>query len=183
MNIKESHSHNKILCYNCGTAGHKSSECRKSKGEKRWCNYCKLASHNDSVCRKQSQKYHTKTVKDDDDNHSYAFKVNDDRYLETEENEKFLVDCGATTHIVNFDNFITTDKSSKPEEHFIKLVNGSMSNNVAKKKGTIQITFYTTDGKPVKIKLEDVLYVPSFPQCIFSVRSATGKGAKVNFEG
>ena len=58
-----------------------------------------------------------------------------------------------------------------------------MSNNVAKKKGTIQITFYTTDGKPVKMKLEDVLYVPSFPQCIFSVRSATGKGAKVNFEG
>lgn len=183
MKIKESHSHNKIVCYNCGTAGHKSSECRKSKGEKRWCSHCKSASHNDSVCRKQSQKHHTKTVKDDDDNHSYAFKVNDDLYLETEENEKFLVDCGATTHIVNFDNFITTDKSFKPEEHFIELANGSMSNNVAKKKGTVQITFYTTDGKPVKIKLEDVLYVPSFPQCIFSVRSATVKGAKVNFEG
>ena len=122
-------------------------------------------------------------MKNDNDNHSYAFKVNDDLYLETEENEKLLIDCIATTRIVNFDNFGTTDKSFKPEEHFMELTNGSMSINVAKKKGTVQITFYTTDGKPVKIKLEDVLYVPSFPQCIFSVRSATGKGAKVNFEG
>ena len=137
------------MCHNCGTVGHKSSECRKLKGEKRWCSHCKSASHNDSVCRKK----HTKTVKNDNDNHSYAFKVNDDLYLETEENEKLLIDCIATTRIVNFDNFGTTDKSFKPEEHFMELTNGSMSINVAKKKGTVQITFYTTDGKPVKIKI------------------------------
>ena len=41
----------------------------------------------------------------------------------------------------------------------------------------------SSDGKIVITKLENVLYVPSFPQCIFSVQAATRKGAKVNFDG
>jgi hypothetical protein len=41
----------------------------------------------------------------------------------------------------------------------------------------------TSDSKIVKATLENVLYVPSFPQSIFSVRAATDKGAKVVFDG
>ena len=121
------------------------------------------------------------------DEHTYVFKVgdaDDNLYLTSDNTEKFLVDCGATTHIVNKDEyFVTTDKAFKPEEHFIELADGSKSNNLAKKKGTVSISLHDTNGNIVDVKLENVLYVPSFPQCIFSVQAATRKGAKVNFDG
>ena len=41
----------------------------------------------------------------------------------------------------------------------------------------------TSDNKIVKATLENTLYVPSFPQSIFSVRRALEKGAKVIFDG
>lgn len=59
----------------------------------------------------------------------------------------------------------------------------SKANNIAKKRGTILISLLSSEGKSYKIKLENVLYVPSFPQCIFPVQAATPKGAKVNFDG
>jgi hypothetical protein len=119
--------------------------------------------------------------------HTFVFKSDDsnDLYLTSKDTtDKFLVDCGSTTHIVNKDiNFVTTDQSFKLEEHFIELADGSKSNNLAKKKGTVSISLLTTDGKTVNARLENVLYVPLFPQCIFSVQVATRKGAKVNFDG
>ena len=116
------------------------AEDREEKGD------CKLSSHNDNVCRKQ--KHHTKAVNDtssSNDKHSYAFKVSDDLHLDAKGTDKFLVDCGATTHIVNSDMFIETDKLFKPKEHFIELANGSKSNNLAKKKGTVLISLHTVD--------------------------------------
>ena len=180
---------NRLICYNCGVAGHKSSECTKPPKEKKWCNYCRSPTHNDNVCRKQQQLHSSKMVNSETANeneHTYVFKINDNNalYLTSEDTDKFLVDCGATTHIVNKDtNFVETDQSFKPEEHFIELADGSKSNNLAKKKGTVSISLRSTDGKIVNATLENVLYVPSFPQCIFSVQAATKKGAKVNFDG
>ena len=96
--------------------------------------------------------------------------------------DRFLVDCGATTHIVNTDsNFINIDTAFRPDQHFIELADGSRSNNIAKKKGTVLISLLSSEGKTVKVKLENVLYIPSFPQCIFSVQAATKKGAQVKF--
>jgi len=89
------------------------------------------------------------------------------------ETDRFLVDCRATTHIVNRDaNFVEIDNSFRPDQHYI---DGSKSNNLAKKKGTVPISFQSSDGKIVIIKLENVLYVPSFPQCIFSVQRSKGE--------
>ena len=60
---------------------------------------------------------------DDESKHSFTFKINDDEMYVAVDNETFLVDCGATTHIVNKnENFIHVDPSFKPEEHFIKLL-------------------------------------------------------------
>ena len=43
-----------IVCYSCGTPGHKSSQCITNKGKsKMWCSFCKNNSHTDS-CRKQT---------------------------------------------------------------------------------------------------------------------------------
>ena len=36
-------------------------------------------------------------------------------------------------------------------------------------------------GKIAQVRLENALYVPSFPQCIFSVQTAAERGAVINF--
>ena len=79
-------------------------------------------------------------------------------------------------------NFIDIDKTFRLNKDFIKLADGSRSNNLAKKKGTVSISLQSSDGKIVSAKLDNVLYVPSFPQCIFSAQASKKKGAKVNFD-
>ena len=82
-----------------------------------WCNYCRLNTHNHKSCRKQN-KDKAKTV-DNVQKHAYAFKIIEEQFRDTQ-NKTFLVDCGATTHIVNNDeHFIYIDESFNPEEHFI----------------------------------------------------------------
>ena len=112
-------------------------------------------------------------------NHSYAFKIKDNDYvIKVDDVYTFLVDCGATTHIVNKDtNFVYIDESFKPEDHFIELADETRTNSVAKKRGTVSISLRKNDGNIVSATLENVLYVPSYPQCIFSVQAATSSGS------
>ena len=67
------------------------------------------------------------------------------------------------------------------ETHFIELADGSKANNVALKKDTVEISLCDSFGNISVATLEDTLYVPSYPQNIFSVQAATAKGACVNF--
>ena len=62
------------------------------------------------------------------------------------------------------------------------MADGTRSNNVAKKRGTFVISIRNQNGNFVTATLENTLYIPSYPQCIFSVQAATQKGAKVNFK-
>ena len=168
-----------ITCYSCGTPGHKSSNCDKKKGK--WCSICKNRSHNTNKCRKKKDTANKSSSLPSNDNHSFAFKASDTLNIETLGNT-FLVDCGATTHIVNDQScFIDTDPSFRPEDHYIELADGSLVNNRAKLKGTVLTQFRKEDGEFVNVTLKDVLYVPDFPQCILSVKSVTSNGCKVNF--
>jgi len=166
-----------ITCFTCGAPGHKSSECEKRKG--RWYSICKTKSHPTNKCRKKKDAANKSSTSLSD--HSFAFKASDTLNVETPTNT-FLVDCGATTHIVNDKScFIDTDATFKPEDHYIELADGTLVNNQAKLKGTVLTQFRKNDGEFVDVKLRDVLFVPNFPQCIFSVKSATTHGCKVNF--
>ena len=99
------------------------------------------------------------------------------------ETEDLMVDCGATAHIVNEDkNFIEVDKNYKPEEHFIELADGRKVNNIAKMKGTVSVSLSDESGNVQEAQLEDTLFIPSFPQNIFSVRAAAEKGATVTLK-
>ena len=106
----------RITCFTCGAPGHTSSECEKKKG--RWCSICKTKSHPTNKCRKKKDAANKSSTSSSD--HSIAFKASDTLNVETP-NNAFLVDCGATTHIVNDKSrFIDTDptfnQSSKHEE-------------------------------------------------------------------
>ncbi|XP_057292532.1 uncharacterized protein LOC130621239 [Hydractinia symbiolongicarpus] len=130
MKARNEYLSKQLICYSCGVAGHKASECRRQ-----WC-----------------------TINDD-----FSMKING--------SETLLVDCGATTHIVNSEeNMIEIDNNFKPAEHYIELKRG------------LYVTYLRTEsGELVKVNLENALYVPTYPQNIFSVQAATRKGAVVNF--
>ena len=71
--------------------------------EKKWCYYCKSTVHSDKVCRKLKDKDKAKKAVNDESKHSFIFKINDDEMNLAVDNEIFLVDCGATIHIVSKD--------------------------------------------------------------------------------
>ena len=115
---------------------------------------------------------------------NYYFKVGVEPNVEIpcNENVNLLVDCGATTHIVNdLAQFICFDKDFNADEHYIELADGSSSNNIALKKGIAKVTLQGTNGKAYNIGLENCLYIQSYKQNIFSVHAATEKGASAEF--
>ena len=178
-----------ISCYTCGESGHKSNNCSKSKQRiKLWCGHCRSSTHSDKACRKKHSKDVAARVsnnterKNNNDEHDFAFCVSEDNYLLKVSENSILVDCGATTQIINDDSqFVYTDKSYIPEEHFIELADGSCTNNIAKKRGTVVVDIQDEYGIIRKATLNNALYIPSYPQNIFSVQAAAEKGAKVNF--
>ena len=175
-----------IVCYNCQMPGHKSNNCDQKK-KSRYCKTCKTNSHWTHKCRKRNKDNLNKTSATASDNvppeeHSFLFKVNAEGMSLNTSTETFLVDCGATTHIVNHDtNFIDYEASFNPSDHYVELADGSIKNNVAKKRGTVMTKLQTSDGTYVDVKLCNVLYVPSYPQNIFSVQVATKRGCNVIF--
>ena len=93
-----------------------------------------------------------------------------------------LVDCGATTHIVTDESkFINFDENFNPASYFIELADGSRSNNLALKGGNACVPLLDSNGNLQNTTLENVLFVPTFKQDIFSVQAATDKSASVNF--
>ena len=52
-----------------------------------------------------------------------------------------------------------------------------------KARGSVKVSFRDESRVPREAVLKNVLYIPSFPYTIFSVESATRKGAQVGFQG
>ncbi|XP_046841039.1 uncharacterized protein LOC124435135 [Xenia sp. Carnegie-2017] len=97
-------------------------------------------------------------------------------------NNMLLVDCGATSHIITDESkFTSFDDAFKPNSHYIQLTDGTKSNNVALKRGNVSIHIIDSTGKCTAVSLKKALYIPSYPQDIFSVQAATEKGASVEF--
>ena len=110
--------------------------------------------------------------------------------LETSTTEMLLVDSGCSSHINNDEsNFISFDKDYEPEEHSIELADGSHVKNVAKKRGTVVVNLRDENNKIWRTELHNTLYIPTFPQNLFSVKRATSNrdggnnGAKISFQG
>ena len=181
MKSKSGRGSKPITCFNCGIAGHKSVDCRRPPREKKWCSFCKSSNHTDKSCRKQNRDHAKGTT--NSDYHTFSFKVDDsDRPFLTTNNANLLVDCGATAHIVNtYENFSNDDPTFNPAEHYIELADGTRKNNVAVKRGTAVVFLRAQDGQLHEVKLENTLYIPTYPQSIFSVQAATKKGAMIKF--
>ena len=187
MKVSSPAGNGQIRCFSCGEMGHKSFECsnkssdrNEEKFRRRWCSNCRVSSHDTRYCRK-SGKDHVKTACDeDDDDHSFVFKICD--------NENFnvcaslLVDGGATAHIINDQSkFVKFDDKFICEDHLIELADGSRQSGIVKGKGLASIPIYDVNGNVHEMLLHDALYVPSYSQNIMSVHAATQEGATVSF--
>ena len=171
-----------VVCFLCKKNGHKSYQCPSKV--KKWCNHCKVNSHDTKICRSKP-KYSSKTVRHHDrgepDDNSFIFKVNVNPD-EVTSNDKLLVDCGATAHILTDKNkFISFDKDFDRTKHTIELADSSRKNDIVCGKGKAQVNLTSNNGQCCKIILEDALFIPSYSQNILSVSKMTKKGVKVYF--
>ena len=185
-----------MKCFICDKNGHKAFECPNKK-KKRWCSNCRTNTHDTKYCRRKkketsSQNHAVNEVRGTGgDEHSYVMnlkvtKSNCEHFCSKTFSDKvnmsLLVDSGATTHIVcDRDKFETFDQSYNCNKHTIELADGSRSTGAVKGIGKVKTTFHDRQNNPHDCILDNVLYVPSYKQDIFSVQAATEKGTKVNF--
>lgn len=94
-----------------------------------------------------------------------------------------MVDCGATSHMISdFKKFKSIDKDFKPKNHVIELADGTKTTGVARARGEAEVFLVDSKGHKQRTLLKKALYIPTFPQDIFSVKAATDKGAELHFK-
>ena len=185
-----------IKCYSCGKPGHIKSQCTAKKGPnsnlhgkaRRWCDHCMSSTHDTSFCRKHGRNNFSNKNVDKSANISnskprenYMFKVsvNENEKLD---NNKYLIDCGATCHILSDKNiFINFDKDFNSNEHVIELADKTRQQGVVIGRGDAMIEIKDTEGNLCNVLLVNALCVPSYRQNILSVNSMSEKGMKVIF--
>ncbi|XP_028310197.1 uncharacterized protein LOC114467885 [Gouania willdenowi] len=177
----------KLTCYTCGQRGHKAAECTATTGERReqrqWCRLCKSSTHKDVNCRRRKRDKVQRAV--DEEDHTFVFKIGHVNEVQVGRvNEKgLMVDTGATSHIIrNITQFKDFDESFEPHKHVLELADGERTSGIALKKGTARVRLRDNKGRVMDAMLSGALYVPSFPQDIFSVKAATSHGATVVFK-
>ena len=176
---------NKIqTCFSCGLPGHRQASCtnkssagNKGAKPKRWCEFCKTYTHDIDYCKRKGKKkgYHANTVKlsNEEDNKSFIFKVSTLNKVNAnapQEDEDYLVDCGATAHIINDPSkFVKYDDSFVPEDHIIELADCTRMTGIVTAKGDAEINLKDSNGRICKILLTNVLCIPSYKQNFLSV--------------
>ena len=94
-----------------------------------------------------------------------------------------MVDTGATSHIIkDIERFKNFNDPFQPDNHFIELADGSQTNGVALKRGDVEICLVKAKRNMESVTLKGALFIPSYPQDIFSVKSATANDAAITFK-
>lgn len=94
-----------------------------------------------------------------------------------------MVDCGATSHIVtDLAKFKCFNGEFKAESHCVELADGTRCSGVAERRGDAVVCLTDSTGRQLRTTLKDALYIPSYPQDIFSVKAATASDATVIFK-
>ena len=175
-------------CYGCGRKGQLIKECWEKREPSKWCSYHKSTNHMDSECiRQQRQQAKTKQAtsrgqtETTNGEHSFLFHVKDLTVQHQNNTKGLLVNTGAASHIITTDSFTSIDGTFKPTEHYMELADGTMTKNIAVKRGDAEVVLKDMNGRHEKTVLKGALFIPSYPQDIFSVKVATSNGAELKF--
>jgi hypothetical protein len=103
----------KLRCYNCKAVGHGVDKCPLPLIK---CKSCGYIGHNESECRRKKVTAQKETA--------VLFTSVDILHTETRKQNRWVIDCGATTHITNDLNDI---KNQKKEMVYVNTVNGTSS--------------------------------------------------------
>ena len=169
----------RILCYGCGNEGHKSNSRECPLKQNKWCNICRSPSHQESQCRRRSSNVSAQDTMNiarveemQNEFHSFHFKLSEND-TDSENDDSFLVDSGCTRHVSRDETlFLNFDPDFKPAEHTCELADGTKLKAMAEKRGTAIVYFKSKQGDISEIVLHEVLYIPTFPANLFSVKAA-----------
>ena len=176
-----------MVCFKCGTKGHRARACR----QKTWCSHCKSDTHKDATCRRKDRQDGARKVSEEKggDGEDYAFRVKDKNKgnqrqpARSIQERGLMVDTGATSHIItDITKFKNFDDTFKPATHCVELADGTLCNGVAQRKGDAEVCLVDSGGRRHTTTLRKALFIPSYPQDIFSVKAATTSGATVVFK-
>ena len=175
-----------VVCFRCGLKGHMARTCQR----KLWCAHCRSTTHRDATCRRQRRRDDAKRATEEStgDQDEYAFKLSDAaadfQPSRGDVNVRgLMVDCGATSHIVtDLAKFKRFDSEFQAETHTVELADGTKCKGVAERRGDAEVYLMDSRGRRLKTALKQALYIPSYPQDIFSVKAATSSGATVIFK-
>lgn len=154
-------SSKEVKCFSCGKIGHFSKNCFKNIGQR--CKICKKTNHQEKNCYFRNKNEEKKQNK-------VAFLSEMARTEKREENCQFVIDSGATAHMVNDINLYQKQLEIVEKEVGVAKKNASMK---VHGKGTV-----VTDN----CVLEDVLYVPDLTRNLLSVKAITEKDGQVTFK-
>lgn len=191
-----------MVCWRCGEKGHRRDDCT----EKVWCSFCRSRGHTDKACTKKERERGARCacVQDGGGGRRPGCEPDGDRGAAGGEDRTFraqtedaslsrkmlqtqrrgmIVDTGASSHIINDrSKFKSFDSTFRPERHSMELADGKRTVGVVKGRGDAQVCLISSGGHRCTVTLKNALYIPSYPQELFSVKSATAHGAKVFFD-
>ena len=193
----KAHGGKTLTCYNCDTEGHKWQDC--SEPMKKYCKVCKSDTHSIANCRKNRGGNNNNNRRNSNNqarsvtSGTFNFMIDVSPGGQVDEVPPaprfpvgriavFLVDSGCTSHIVNDETcFVEFDDSFRPQTHSVTLADGSRNSGLAEKIGVVVTCFVDTDNVRHTITLSGVLYIPTYPQNMFSVNKAIENGSSVLF--
>lgn len=113
----------------------------------------------------------------------YVFRVSDAEMWRHEDKRRgVMVDACATSHVItDIAKFQRFDSSFQADTHCMELADGTRCNGVANNRGDTVVCLVDSRGRHFKTTQRNALYIPTYPQDIFSVRAATLNGATVIF--
>ena len=155
--------------------------------------HCKIhgpCGHTDDECFNQKQKEESsdeaKMMKlntcESDDEHHFSFSVQCSSAKSSSDENLILVDSGCTSHIQNSEKVFNQFHSKfNSNSHRIILADGSQKREAVKGVGSVTERLVDSSGEMQNLDLENVLFIPDFPENILSVYKCVSNGDTVMF--
>ena len=187
-NVSKVGMHNKkksIRCYRCQQLGHTKQNCNNPRVK--YCKICRNSSHDTAECGKKSTtKLAAGSSGGKDASEEYLFNISNNECDQAKccgDNDGFLIDCGATTHILrDRSKFFNIKEEYGPRGHTIELADASKHDNIVACRGDAKVVLHDINGRECNVVLSNALCIPSFKQDFISVSALTNKNVRVNFE-